>query len=90
MGDVRRQGIPNPSGKLRLAEDLSAAFASYLRKKGTMPEGWGFAIFMFDYHGPESTWISSAKRVDMVKFLREMADKLELDAAGGPVAPFSN
>jgi hypothetical protein len=53
------------------------------------PEGWGFALLFFDFKGPESSWISNANRADMVKMLRETADKLEVDAAGGPVAPFS-
>ena len=54
-----------------------------------MPPGWGFALMIFQFVGKESTWISNARREDMVKALRELADKLELDRAGGPVAPFS-
>jgi len=61
--------------------------SKYVREH--LPERWGFALLCFDYDGPEATWISSACREDMVKALREMAEKLELDAAGGPVAPFS-
>lgn len=85
--DVRRAGLPNPSETLKKAEEASRGIAAVIGK--TLPPDWGFALFMFDFHGPESTWISNAHRADMVKFLREMADKLELDAAGGPVAPFS-
>jgi hypothetical protein len=87
MVDVRRAGLPEPSEDLKAVEALSAGLARYVGEK--LPRRWGFAILCFDYDGPECSWVSSAKRSDMVKVLRELADKLELDAAGGPVAPSS-
>lgn len=85
--DVRRHGLPSPSVDMKTAESLARELADYAGNH--LPKRWGFAILFFNYDGPEMSWISSANRQDMVKALREMADKLELDAAGGPVAPFS-
>jgi hypothetical protein len=85
--DVRRHGLPNPSDKLKRMEANARGIADVIGAQ--MPKGWGFALLFFEFNGRESSWISNAKRSDMVKMLREMADKLEVDAAGGPVAPFS-
>ena len=85
--DVRRSGIPNPSEHLRRMEENSRKIAKAIGS--TLPQGWGFALLIFDFNSPELTWISSAQRKDMVKRLREVADRLELDSAGGPVAPGS-
>lgn len=49
------------------------------------------ALLMFDFQGSRDlTWISSAERSGMVKMLRELADRLDRDTAGGPVAPSTN
>jgi len=40
--------------------------------------GMGFAIIVFEFHKPGiSNYISNAKRADMIKALRETADRLE-------------
>lgn len=83
--EVRRQGLPNPSALLLKAEDDSRKLAKFLASH--CPSGWGFAFLMFQFNGPECTWISNANRKDMVKMLRELAVRLERDEAGGPVAP---
>lgn len=88
--DIRRSGISNPSSELRGVE-ASAREIGQIIGAG-LPPGWGFGLMIFRFGesvGKESTWVSNAQRADMVKFLREFADKLELDKAGGPVAPFS-
>lgn len=85
--DVRRHGLSNPSDKLKRIEADAREIADVIGAQ--MPKGWGFALLFFDFNGPESSWISNANRSDMVKMLREMSNRLELDAAGGPVAPFS-
>lgn len=37
-----------------------------------LPPGWGFGLFIFTYgEGGTMTWISSARRDDMVKALQE-------------------
>jgi hypothetical protein len=43
-----------------------------------LPAGAGFALLVFDM-GPDGfmTWVSNAKRADMVKALRELANVLE-------------
>ena len=48
----------------------------------TLPQGIGFALMVFDI-GPGGflTWMSSANRQDMVKLLREQADRLEAGTA---------
>lgn len=42
-----------------------------------IPPAWGFIVIAFDFDGPSTTYVSSAEREDVVKFLREMAEKLE-------------
>lgn len=40
--------------------------------------GLGFAFLLFEFHTPgESNYISNAERRDMIKALRETADRLE-------------
>ena len=42
------------------------------------PKGWGFTLLCFTFWaGGYSTYISNAKRADMIKALRECADQLE-------------
>jgi hypothetical protein len=43
----------------------------------TLPQGWGFTIFLFEYSGSSMFWISSANRQDMIKALREFIKKEE-------------
>lgn len=48
--------------------------------KPMVPEGCGFAVLVFHYgEGGFMNWVSNAQRADMIKALREMADKLEND-----------
>ncbi len=43
-----------------------------------MPPGWGFALVTFTFgEGGYVSYISNAEREDMVRALRECADKLE-------------
>lgn len=44
------------------------------RIKSTMPPGYGFALQIFSYEGPEFFYISSAEREGMVKTLQEFLD----------------
>jgi hypothetical protein len=85
--DIRRSDLPNPSERLKRIEASARGIADVLGRN--LPPGWGFGLMFFEFKGPESTWISNCNRQDMVKALRELADRLELDRAGGPVAPFS-
>ena len=41
----------------------------------------GFALLMFDFEGPELTWISNAQREDMLKALRELVARFEAGTA---------
>lgn len=47
--------------------------------KGRMPEGWGFALLMFDYGTSEGSmfYLSSAERSDMLKAMKEFIAKQE-------------
>lgn len=57
--------------------------AKAMRKMGKkveamLPRGFGFVILVFPFGGEkEGNYISNAKREDMVKALRETADRLE-------------
>jgi hypothetical protein len=44
----------------------------------------GFAILLFRFDGDEATYGSNAERADMVKALRECADRLEARADSPP------
>jgi len=85
--DIRRHGIDKPSVKLKNMEHAMRELASIIERH--LPHGWGFALQTFDFNSQDSTWISNAKRPDMVKMLREFADRLDMDEAGGPVPPSS-
>ena len=45
-----------------------------------MPKGYGFALLLFSF-GDDGfmNWVSNAQRPDMIKALRETADRLEKD-----------
>jgi hypothetical protein len=60
---------------------VSAAIEKHLRDVGDaiaedMPKGWGFTLFMFEY-GPGGTtvYLSTAKREDMLRELRDWLDR---------------
>ena len=43
-----------------------------------LPEDFGFTLLVFKFNNPgESNYISNANRQDMIKALRETADRLE-------------
>lgn len=45
--------------------------------KSVMPEGYGFALFIFEYQGPTFMYASSAQREDVIKLMKEFIEKLE-------------
>ncbi|MGB5818844.1 MAG: hypothetical protein WBG90_05115 [Saonia sp.] len=46
--------------------------------KEFVPKGFGLCILIFPFHDPGiSNYISDAQRPDMIKMLRETADRLE-------------
>ncbi|MBS3927765.1 MAG: hypothetical protein KGZ65_04155 [Sphingomonadales bacterium] len=46
-----------------------------------MPAGWGFTLILTSFgDNGYSTYLSNCQRPDMIKALREMADKLESGA----------
>lgn len=44
---------------------------------GSIPQGCGFALLVFAFEGPEASYVSNANRSDMIRALRECADRLE-------------
>lgn len=62
-GDWR---VPVPDNVTETANKLARVI------KGSMPEGWGFALLLFTYgEGGQMVWLSSADREDMLKVLQE-------------------
>nr|WP_321357201.1 hypothetical protein [uncultured Draconibacterium sp.] len=48
------------------------------RVKALLPSDFGYAILVFPFNNPGvSNYISNARREDMVKMLRETADRLD-------------
>lgn len=45
--------------------------------KSVTPDGTGFAVLLFRFDGHEATYGSNAQRVDMIRSLRECADRIE-------------
>ena len=65
-------------------EEAERKMQSIARIVGNMvPQGWGFAVLCFSF-GEDGfmNWVSNARRHDMIKALRETADKLENDPRG--------
>lgn len=60
-------------------EEVAAVLQDIARLlKAQMPAGYGFALMIFSYgDGGTMNYISSAKRADMVKALRELCERLE-------------
>lgn len=65
--DPQRMRAMEHSGR-ELASVLEQVLKQYFNKSG---ERWGFGLFIFSFEGPEFTWISNAKRADMVKTMQE-------------------
>lgn len=61
---------------LEEAENEARKLARFI--KSSMPIGWGFVLVLFS-HGENGvfTYLSDSNRSDIIKFLREMAHKLE-------------
>lgn len=48
------------------------------KAKSLLPNGWGVTILVYQFHKPSiANYISDAERPDMIKMLRETADRLE-------------
>lgn len=48
--------------------------------KGMVPEGWGFTVLCYSWgENGFMNYVSNGQRPDMIKALRECADKLEND-----------
>lgn len=62
-------------------EEAERKMQSIARVVGNMvPQGWGFAVLCFSFgENGFMNWVSNAQRQDMIKALRECADKLEND-----------
>ncbi len=79
--------MPTPHERLEIRRQMVRGqlqkLARYLKTK--TPKGWGFALLMFEFSdklGGNLQWVSSAQRADMIKSLRECADRLEQGRAG--------
>lgn len=69
MSDLRRATLEEAERKCR---DIAR------RIKAEMPPGWGFTVILNSFgENGLMTYLSSCAREDMIKALREMADKLE-------------
>ena len=60
----------------------NAEMKETLRKMGlviskSLPPGWGFGLFLFEFSGRSFFWISNADRKDMIKALREFIAREE-------------
>ena len=70
--------MTNKRATLEEAENKMQSMARVV--ENMVPRGWGFAILCFSFgENGFMNWVSNAPREDMVKALREMADKLEND-----------
>lgn len=65
---------------LRLIESKARVIGHIIGDQ--MPKGFGFALCLFSFHGPEFTYISNAQRADMVRALDELVAKLKRGEAG--------
>lgn len=75
--DLRtKSGYPGDKAPLHVAEQTARDIGRVL--KDAMPPGWGFTLMMFSYgENGHTTYISSAKREDVIKALAEMIEKLK-------------
>lgn len=71
--------MPEPGGVRHPLESAEVVARDIGRKlTDAMPPGWGFALVLFTFgEGGFLTYMSNAQRADMVKALRECADKIE-------------
>jgi hypothetical protein len=63
--------------KARKLDSLAAAIEGALKE--LYGQKMGFALFMFPFEGEGEAgdWVSNGQRPDMIKFMREIADRLE-------------
>lgn len=53
---------------------------------GGLPAGVGFGLLLFDFgEGGNLTWISNGSREEMIKALRDCADKMEAHKDSPPI-----
>lgn len=64
-----------------LCREIDFRLGGGLRAKDV---GVGFAILLFRFDGPETTYGSNSRREDMIKALRECADRLEARSDSPP------
>lgn len=61
---------------MKATAEIMRSAAAAVKKE--IPEGYGFMILVFEFNKPGiSNYISNAQRPDMIKSLRETADRLE-------------
>lgn len=59
-----------------MAKNLMIQIGDFIKKR--LPKNFGYAVIVFPfYSGGVSNYISNAQRSDMIKALRETADRLE-------------
>ncbi|MBS2100413.1 hypothetical protein [Carboxylicivirga linearis] len=59
-----------------MSKELMIKMGNQVRNQ--LPKGFGFALIVFPSCGPgTSNYISNAQRTDMIKALRETADRIE-------------
>lgn len=75
-----RPGIPDPSEKLIQSEAQAREFAKLIQP--LCPPNWGFFFSLFDFTGPEMTWISNAERDSAIKALEELIGRLKEKKSG--------
>lgn len=60
---------PNEMRRLEaVAREVGDAIGRAIERQGTQT---GFALMIFSFDGPEFTWVSNARREDMVKTMQE-------------------
>jgi hypothetical protein len=74
---MRRVDLEATRDKARKLDSLAAAIEEVLKE--LYGQRMGFALFMFPFEGDGEAgdWVSNGQRPDMIKFMREIADRLE-------------
>jgi hypothetical protein len=60
-----------------LLTDELQGFARHIHER--LPEGWGFSLLIFPFDQQSMLYVSDGRREDMIKVIREYADKLEAE-----------
>ena len=69
---------PHKELEVLLTAELQG-FARHIDER--LPEGWGFALLIFPFLEDSVLYVSNAQREDIIKLVREYADKLEAGLA---------